>query len=180
MKQDIDTPIYAPDFELPGVDGQVHHLSRYLEQHRAVAVIFISNHCPYVQSYLERLKALQARYSQQDFTMIGINSNDATQQSAESFENMKTFANRHQLNFPYLWDSNQDVASAFGTKVTPEAFLVDQEAILRYQGTIDDNPESPQAVEFSYLQQAIDSLLHNNPVLVPHTQPVGSPILWRS
>jgi peroxiredoxin len=180
MKQNIDTPIYAPDFELPGVDGQVHHLARCLEKYQGVAVVFISNCCPYVQSYLERLKAFQVQYSQRNFTIIAINSNDATQQPAESFENMKSFANQHQLNFPYLWDSNQDVASAFRTKVTPEAFLVDQEAVVRYQGAIDNNPESSQAVESPYLQRAIVSLLNKSSISVPQTQPVGSPMLWRS
>ena len=47
----IDTPIgsYAPDFELPGIDNQVHHLSRYLEKFRSVCVISMCNHCPYVE-----------------------------------------------------------------------------------------------------------------------------------
>ena len=34
---------YAPDFELPGTDGTVHHLARLLEQHRAIAVVFMCN-----------------------------------------------------------------------------------------------------------------------------------------
>lgn len=180
MKPDTDTPIYAPDFELPGVDGQVYHLSRYLEEYQALAVVFLSNHCPYVKNYLERLKGLQSQYKQQGFSIIGINSNDGTQQPAESFENMKAFAQEHQLNFPYLWDSNQDVASAFGTKVTPEAFLVDQEAVVRYRGAIDDNPKSPEAVKTAYLSQAVHSLLKQEAIDISHTQPVGSPILWRS
>ena len=32
---------YAPDFELPGVDDEVHHLARYLEEYRAVVFGFI-------------------------------------------------------------------------------------------------------------------------------------------
>ena len=73
------TPIngYAPDFELPGVDEEVHHLARYLEKFRAIAVIFMCNHCPYVQLYLNRIKELQADFQDRDVTLIGINANDA-------------------------------------------------------------------------------------------------------
>ena len=31
---------YAPDFELPGTNGTVHHLARYLDDYRAVVVVF--------------------------------------------------------------------------------------------------------------------------------------------
>jgi len=36
------TPIgnYAPDFEVLGVDDEVHHLARYLEKYQVIAVIF--------------------------------------------------------------------------------------------------------------------------------------------
>ena len=44
---------YAPDFELPGIDNAVHHLARYLERSKAVGVVFMCNHCPYVRLYLQ-------------------------------------------------------------------------------------------------------------------------------
>ena len=108
----IGTPIgsYAPDFELPGIDGQVHHLSSYLRKWRGIAVIFMSNECPYVSSYLYRLKQIQSRFESQGVTLVGINANDLYQYPKDSFEKMKKFARVNQLNFPYLWDPTQDVA----------------------------------------------------------------------
>jgi peroxiredoxin len=175
------TPIngYAPDFELPGVDEDVHHLSRYLENFRAIAVIFMCNHCPYVQLYLNRMKELQADFQHRNVTLIGINANDANQYPDDSFENMKIFAANNQLNFPYIRDVAQDVAESFGASKTPEVFLLDQDGRLRYKGLIDDNADDPAAVGVSYLRGAIDQLLKNEPVEPSSTEAIGCSIKWR-
>lgn len=175
------TPInsYAPDFELPGVDDQVHHLARYLEKYQAVAVIFMCNHCPYVRLYLERMKQLQAELEPQNVTLVGINANDAIQYPDDSFENMKVFAAEHQLNFPYIRDVNQDVAHSFGVEKTPEVFLLDHHGILRYCGLIDDNPQSPESVRVPFLKKAIAQLLQGEPVDPSRTDALGCSIKWR-
>ncbi|MCS6792558.1 MAG: thioredoxin family protein [Oscillatoriaceae bacterium SKW80] len=170
---------YAPDFELPGVDDQVHHLARYLENFQAVGVIFMSNNCPYVGLYIERLKQIQACFQARGFTLIGINPNDATQDSNESFENMKAFASYHQLNFPYIRDVTQDVAQCFGVQKTPEAFLLDKNGVICYRGQIDDNPDDEQSVQVPYLRQALAQLLDGKPITTASTEPVGCTIKWR-
>lgn len=171
---------YAPDFELPGVDDTVHHLAQYLEKYRAIGVIFMCNHCPYVGLYLERLKQLQADFQNKSFTLIGINANDATQYPEDSFENMKAFAAIHALNFPYLRDPTQDVARSFGASTTPEAFLLDRHAVVRYGGSIDDNAQASALVQVSYLRNAIAQLLAGEQVTQSYTQPVGCSLKWRS
>jgi len=150
---------HAPDFELPGIDGEVYHLGKYLEDYKAVAVIFMSNSCPFVSGYLERLKQMQVDFASERVILMGINSNDANQQPEDSFENMKIFAQEQQLNFPYIRDVTQDVAHAFGATTTPEAFLLNHEGVLVYRGLIDDNVDQPDAVEIVYLRQAISQLL---------------------
>ncbi|WP_026731644.1 thioredoxin family protein [Fischerella sp. PCC 9605] len=177
----IDTPIgsYAPDFELPGIDEQVHHLSRYLEKFRAVGVIPMSNCCSYVKLYLERLKNIQAEFHEQGFTLIGLNGNDASQLPTESFENMKAFAKSNKLNFPYLWDSTQDVTRSFGVSKTPMAFLIDKDGVVRYKGLIDDNPQNPLTVRGHYLKTAIALLFKGQKIYPTETQPVGTALVWR-
>ena len=98
----MSTPIgsYAPDFELPGTDHSVHHLTRYLEKFRAVGVVIMSNHCPYVRLYLDRLKQIQADFQAQGFTLVAINGNDDQSHPEEGFESMRTFAAEQRLNFP--------------------------------------------------------------------------------
>ncbi|MBR8838349.1 MAG: thioredoxin family protein [Stigonema ocellatum SAG 48.90 = DSM 106950] len=178
----IYTPIgsYAPDFELPGIDSQVHHLSRYLEKFRAVAVIAMCNQCPYVELYLGRLKNIQAEFGTQSFTLIGMNGSDANTNPLENFDNMKVFARTHELNFPYLWDSTQDVTQSFGVSKTPMAFLIDGDGIVRYKGQIDDNPyNSPEVVGNHYLKRAIASLFKKEEIDPAETEPEGTSLTWR-
>ncbi|NJL39102.1 MAG: thioredoxin family protein [Leptolyngbyaceae cyanobacterium SM1_4_3] len=174
------TPVgsYAPDFELPGADGMVHHLARYLET-VAVGVIFMGNHCPYVHLYLNRLKQIQADFQNQGFTLIGINANDDQRYPDDSFENMKRFVAEQRLNFPYLRDVTQDVAKTFGAERTPEAFLIDRSGILRYSGLIDDHAQDSGAVRVNYLRDAIAQLLLNGSVTVPSTHAAGCSVKWR-
>lgn len=176
----IGTPVgrYAPDFELPGIDNQVHHLSRYLDSFRAVGVIAMCNHCPYVNLYLNRLKNIQAEFGKLGFTLIGMNGNNAN--SFESFENMKAFAIVKELNFPYLWDSTQDVTKSFGAVKTPMAFLIDQNGVVRYKGQIDDNIYDPLLVTKHYLTSAIASLFQGQEINILQTDPVGTSLIWRN
>lgn len=171
---------YAPDFELPGTDGSVHHLTRYLQTFRAVGVVFMGNQCPYVQRYLDRLKQIQAEFADQNFTLIGINPNSAAQSPGDSFDAMKQFVASHQLNFPYLRDETQDVAHSFGAEKTPQVFLLDQAGVLRYDGSIDDNLDQSEAVQNSYLRDAIAQILSGSAVKSISTQSIGCSIKWRS
>lgn len=179
MKATLTIGSYVPDFEIPGVDGEVHHLSRYLEQFRAVGVIVMCNHCPYVKLYLESLKQLQAEIGAQGATLVGINPNDETRVPEDSFAAMKSFAATHQLNFPYLRDVTQEVAREFGAARTPEAFLIDQTGRLRYSGGIDDQPQNPASAQQHYLHDAILQLLAGEEITHPVTEAVGCSIKWR-
>lgn len=179
MQVNIQPPSvrYAPDFELRGIDTQVHHLTRYLKKFRAVGVIFMSNDCSYVHFYIERLKTIQAQLRVQGFTLIGINANQSFE---DSFERMKDFATCHQLNFPYLWDSTRDVTESFAAKTTPIAFLIDTEGCIRYQGAIDDNPQESTAVKQHYLRDAALELLQGQPISIPITEAFGCALQWRN
>lgn len=171
---------YAPDFELPGIDGHVHHLARYLEQWKAVGVVFICNDCPYVCSSLDKLKQIQSWFQTQGFTLIGINSNDVNQNREDSFENMKKFAKKNRLNFPYLWDPTQDVAQSFGIERTMTAFLIDELGIIRYIGKIDGAVTQAKSLPTNcYLQNALSSLLAGQEIRQKSTEAVGSRIKWR-
>ncbi|MEW6491977.1 MAG: thioredoxin family protein [Cyanobacteriota bacterium] len=181
LMEKTGTPVgsYAPDFELPGIDDQVHHLSRYLEQWRGVGVVFMCNHCPNVNSYLDKLKQIQAQFEPQGFTLVGINASDPEHDSQESFKKMKQLAQEWQLNFPYLWDSTQDVAHSFGAQKTPEVFVVDKEGVIRYSGLIDNHLQGLKAESVPYLQNAIAALLCGQEIYPKSTQTMGTPLKWR-
>ena len=170
---------YAPDFELPRVDNEVHHLARYLENFQVVCVIVLSNQCPEVNSYIDRIKQLQKDFQYQGVIIIGMNANDAIISPEDSLEKMKEFATNNELNFPYIRDVTQDVAISFGADKTPQAFLLDREGKLRYRGLIDDNINQSEAVKITYLRQAIAQLLKGEVVTISTTEAIGCLIKWR-
>ncbi|HEY9079633.1 thioredoxin family protein [Magnetovibrio sp.] len=137
----VETPICnfgwkAPDFNLPGVDGQNYTLSN-VQGENGTLVIFMCNHCPYVLAVIERLirdvKDLQA----QGIGVIAINSNDPQQYPADSFDNMKVMAEKHGFTFPYVFDESQQVARAYDAVCTPDFFGFDSELGLQYRGRLD-------------------------------------------
>ncbi len=170
---------YAPDFELPGIDEQVHHLTKYLENFQAIGVVFMSDNCPQVRLYLDRLKQIQAEFENRGFTLIGINANDPEKSPQDSLEQMKIFAQQQNLNFPYIRDTAQDVANCFGAKITPEVFLLDKNSAIRYRGLIDDSPKSLESVQSDYFRNSITALLEGKEIAPRRTEAVGSSIEWR-
>lgn len=169
---------YAPDFEIPGIDNEVYHLGSYRRKFKAIAVVFIGN-VPEVNQYLERLKKIQTDFGGGKFTMMGIDSNYRSQPTDQNLEIMLKFAHNNQLNFPYLRDSTQDVARSFKAKVLPTVYLLDSDAVIRYQGRIDDCADSEVQVNHHYLRDSIAAMLSNQKITQDYIEPVGTDIKWR-
>jgi peroxiredoxin len=169
----------APDFSLPGVDGQTRTLTGLLAAHKAVAVIFSCNHCPYVRAWEGRMVDVQRDYQEKGVTLVAINSNDTVKYPDDDFESMKRRAQEQGFNFPYLHDESQAVARAYGGTHTPHIFLLDSAGTLRYRGAVDDNYDDPQAVEITYLRDALDAVLAGKTPPIAETQAVGCTIKWK-
>lgn len=170
---------YAPDFEIPGIDQEVYHLGSYRQKFKAIAVVFMGNVLE-VDQYLERLKKIQADFGGQQFTIMGIDSNYRSEPIAETKKTMQQFAQEKELNFPYLRDSNQDVAKSFGAKVIPTVYLLDRDGVIRYQGRIDDCAESPEQVSHHYLQDSVAAILSGATIAKDYIEPIGTEIKWRN
>ncbi|MCO7225248.1 thioredoxin family protein [Pleionea sp. CnH1-48] len=135
--------LQAPNFILPGVDDK----QWTLEQCRGatgILVMFISNHCPYVKAIRQQLvsdvKALRAM----GLGVVAINANDSQQYPEESLPFMRSIAQQHNFNFPYLQDTDQKIAKAFGAVCTPDFFGFNAMMELQYRGRLDSSDlESP-------------------------------------
>jgi len=167
----------APSFRLPGVDGAEHTLESYGD---AVALVLVQscNHCPYVQAWEGRMKAIQADYADRGVVLVAINSNDAERYPEDSFEEMGRRAKREGFNFDYLWDEDQSLGRALGAERTPEVFVFDNERRLAYHGAIDDSRDE-KAVTHQYLRDALDSILDERMPLIAETPPSGCSVKWR-
>lgn len=169
---------YAPDFELPGTDGEVYHLARQLESHHVIAIVFLSAACSTSLQVLPRLQQLQGEFAEKGFMFIAISANDRVQVPEDDRPGMESFVAQNGIAFPYLRDVTQDVARAFQVTCTPEVFLLDQESRVRYQGSMDDSPNDGNQVTKRYLRSAVMDLLHGQEITVTQTDAVGTAIAW--
>ena len=170
---------FAPDFEIPGIDQEVYHLGSYRQKFKAIAVIFMDNDSPEVKHYIDRLKEIQADFGSQGFTIMGINSNHDSEAITDTMEKMKQYAQEQKLNFPYLRDTTQDVAKSFKVQVMPTVYLLDSDAVIRYQGGIDDCAESVDQVNNKYLRDSVAAIVSAQNVPQNYAEPVGTAIKWR-
>lgn len=169
----------APDFELPGVDGQTHRLKDF-DRQRFLVVAFWCNHCPYVQAWEGRMIDLGRRFAPQGVAFVLINANDDRAYPDDRFERMVARAREKGYPFPYLRDETQDVARAFGALVTPHPMLFGPDRRLLFQGRIDDDHANPSAVRHRFLEDALDAAIAGRPIAPAELPVVGCSVKWRS
>jgi peroxiredoxin len=132
----------APDFNLLGVDGK--HWSRdNCTGKNGLLVMFICNHCPYVKSIQQRLVEDVKTLQENGMGVVAIMSNDPNDYPADSFESMQTIAKEKGYNFPYLIDTTQEVAKAYGAICTPDFFGYNNQQQLQYRGRLDESGMQP-------------------------------------
>jgi peroxiredoxin len=168
----------APSFALPGVDGSEHTLESY-DDADVLVLIQSCNHCPYVQGWEGRMKAIQRDYAGRGVRMVAVNSNDPARSPDDTFEQMVARAAREEFNFDYLYDGDQTVARALGAERTPEVFVFDRDRKLVYHGAIDDHRDERQAGRH-YLREALDAVLAGGAPPVAETPAVGCTVKWRA
>jgi peroxiredoxin len=132
----------APDFALPGVDGQIWTRDK-ARGPRGLLVMFICNHCPYVKAIRDRIIRDCRELQQYGIGCIAINSNDPTDYPEDSFENMKKVAAELAFPFPYVFDETQEVAKAYGAVCTPDFFGYNAKLELQYRGRLDESRKEP-------------------------------------
>ncbi|MFN7684193.1 MAG: thioredoxin family protein [Oligoflexia bacterium] len=171
----------APDFSLPGVDGRTYSLSSFSDA-RALVVVFMCNHCPYVIAVQERINDLAREYATRGVRLIGINPNDPIKYPDDSLEAMKARASEQGYVFPYLQDLTQETARAYGAVCTPDPFVFENKAgkfVLRYHGRIDDSWKEPAKVTQRELAAALDSILEGRTPQNQQHPAMGCSIKWR-
>ncbi|MGC2393871.1 MAG: thioredoxin family protein, partial [Methylovirgula sp.] len=132
----IKLDIPAVDFRLPATDGKTYSFTDVAGKNGTV-IVFICNHCPYVIAVIDRLVADARTLLAEGIGFAAICSNDAETYPEDSFPNMKRFAEKHKLPFPYLHDESQKVARAYDAVCTPDFFGYDKNRQLKYRGRLD-------------------------------------------
>jgi len=168
----------APDFSLPGVDGETYSLASFRDK-QILVIAFWCNHCPYVRAWEDRTIAAQNEYAAKGVQFVAINPNETQGYPEDDFPHMVERAKGQGYTFPYLRDDTQKVAEAYGGVCTPDFFVFDRNRRLRYGGRLDDSKD-PNSVKRRYMREVLDALVAGREPPVSFAPPMGCSIKWKS
>ena len=170
-----------PKFNLLGIDGEIY-TSDMFDGKKGSLVMFICNHCPFVKHVNEEIVNLSNEIMGNDIGVIGINSNDSSQEkyAEDSIDKMREYAENLGYNFPYVVDEDQSVAKNFTAQCTPDFFLFDSDQNLVYRGQLDGSrPGNDVPTNGDSLRSAIQALLNNEDPISDQLPSMGCNIKWR-
>lgn len=169
----------APDFALPDTNGKIVRLADF-EGAKALLVIFLCNHCPYVKHIAGQLARITKEYMDRGVAVVGINSNDVSAYPEDSPEKMQEEVALRDYRFPYLYDETQEAAKAYRAACTPDFFLFDADRKLVYRGQLDDSrPSNGLPVTGKDLTAAVDAVLAGKPIPAEQKPSLGCNIKWK-
>jgi mono/diheme cytochrome c family protein/peroxiredoxin len=158
---------------VPGLDGKIVNLAA--PEAGASVIVFYSSECPISNSYSPTLNEIAAQFPPPAVRMVGV-CVDPDLSSADVSAHAKEFG----LKFPVVHDRLGTLAMRLGAKVTPEAFVIDDQGDVRYHGRIDDQyaaRRQRRANSTSHeLLDAIGDVLAGRKVANPHVEAVGCPM----
>ena len=171
----IGAALPDPDRKMKEVSGKEVSFKDAMNT-KGLLVMFSCNTCPVVHAYQSRTVEVCTYARSKDIGVILLNSNEASRDDGDSFNDMKDYASNQRYNWPYVVDENSVMANAFGANRTPECFLFNAEGKLVYHGAIDDNQNGPGEVTRKHLRIAMDEMLGGKDVTVKTTRSVGCTI----
>ena len=170
-----------PNFNLLGIDEKIY-TNEMFNGKLGSLVMFICNHCPFVKHVNDEIVKLSNEIIGKNIAVIGINSNDSSQEkyAEDSIEKMREYANDLEYKFPYVVDEDQSAAKNFTAQCTPDFFLFDSESTLVYRGQLDGSrPGNDIPTDGVSLRSAIDALLNNEEPISEQLPSMGCNIKWK-
>ena len=173
-----ELPIGAsgPPFSLMATDGEERSLDQ-MAGAKGTAIIFTCNECPFSRGYEDRLISLARTFQSLGIVFVAINPNDPAIAPGEAFEHMVRRAQDKEFPFPYLVDTTQATAAAYGARVTPHIFLLDGGRKLVYRGRVDDSVKEDEVRKREF-RAALEALVEGRTVPVTETRAFGCGVKW--
>lgn len=169
----------APTFTLPDTVSGRELALESLRGARGTLVMFLSNHCPYVQHVNPELVRLARDYATRGIAAVAISSNDVASYPQDAPAKMKHVALQLGYPFPYLYDQTQEVARAYAAACTPDFFLFDADLRLVYRGRLDAaTPGNGRPLTGADLRAALDALLAGAAPVEDQQPSMGCNIKW--
>lgn len=176
----------APDFSLPDVvTGQAVKLADFSDK-KALLVMFVCAHCPYVVHVQPELARLARDYADKSVGFVAITANDVAQYPQDAPQPTAAMAQAAGWTFPFLYDESQAVAKAYTAACTPDLFLFDAARKLVYRGQLDSSrpgrgPDRPGSgvLNGEDVRTALDAVLAGQPVSPAQKPSIGCNIKWK-
>jgi peroxiredoxin len=170
----------APEFQLPDVvTGKKVSLATFAGK-KALLVLFICRHCPYVVHVQHELVKLGRDYAGKDVGIVAISANDAGRYPDDAPDKLREMAQQLGFNFPLCFDESQQTAQAYRAACTPDIYLFDADHKLVYRGQLDDSrPGNNIPVTGKDLRAALDAVLTGKPVRPDQKPSAGCSIKWK-
>ena len=170
-----------PGFALnDAVSGKLVRSSTLAAGKKAVVVMFICNHCPYVKHVRAELAKLARDYAPKGVAFFAISSNDLNKYPDDGPEMMKREAAEAGYSFPYLYDEDQSIAKVYRAACTPDFFVFNAKGKLHYRGQLDSSrPGSGIPVTGKDVREALDLALRNGFPPERQMPSLGCNIKWK-
>ena len=168
-----------PEFsELPATDGTT--LSSTDLSVEVVVLVFLANHCPWVQGMDPDLVALVDDLQSDRVRVVGVSVNH---REDDRLPAMKKHGEQAGYNFTYVYDESQELGRALGATRTPEYYVFDQDRELVYMGLLHNSPASKRrdgTIHYTegeprefYVADAVKALLAGREIPVAETRAHG-------
>ncbi|WP_046370692.1 thioredoxin family protein [Flavihumibacter petaseus] len=165
-----DIPMAAT--KMKDVSGKIISLND-VKTSNGLLVMFSCNTCPYVVKNQSRTTDIGNFATGKNIGFVVLNSNEGNRANEDSYKAMQQYAASQHYKWPYVVDSNNELADAFGASRTPECYLFDGRGKLVYRGAIDDSPADPSKVSRNHLKEAITEMASGKSVSVKESRSVG-------
>lgn len=170
----------APDFTLPGHDGNDYSLSDYEGQ--IVILEWLNHGCPFVKKHYqaENMQNLQKQYTDEGAVWFSIvSSAPGTQGYMTAEEAAATYDDMGVAATAILFDPDGEVGRAYSARVTPEMYIIGEDGTLLYHGAIDAHSgrnHDPDAE--NYVVVAMEEIAAGNDVSNPVTRAYGCTVKY--
>ena len=171
----------APEFALVDVVSEETISLETFKDKKALLVMFICPHCPFVKHVQQELANIGKDYATKSLGIVAISANDITTHPDDAPDKMKIMAETLGFTFPFCYDESQEVAKAYTAACTPDFFLFDSNQTLVYRGQLDESrPGNDIPVTGEDLRKAIEATLADQAIEFEQKPSIGCNIKWKA
>jgi peroxiredoxin len=164
----------VPEFEAVDESGRVHRLSQYAG--KVVVLEWTNPDCPYVDRHYrsKTMDRLARKYGGRGVAWLAVNSTHYN-----TPDDTRKWRSSQAFEHPTLQDARGELGRRFGARTTPHMFIIDDQAVLRYAGAIDDSPRGPADRARNYVDSGLTALLAASDLTPTTTQPYGCSVKYK-